>query len=61
MIWVYLFVGLYVAPEIYNGDVFDRSVDAYAFGLVVYEVPVFCTPIILLIFNDVLYPIFTIF
>ncbi|KAI5384714.1 Integrin-linked protein kinase 1 [Lathyrus oleraceus] len=28
---------LYVAPEIYNGDVFDRSVDAYAFGLVVYE------------------------
>ncbi|AET04420.1 integrin-linked kinase family protein [Medicago truncatula] len=28
---------LYVAPEIYRGDVFDRSVDAYSFGLIVYE------------------------
>ncbi|XP_061365712.1 integrin-linked protein kinase 1-like [Gastrolobium bilobum] len=28
---------LYVAPEIYKDEVFDRSVDAYSFGLVVYE------------------------
>ncbi|XP_004504203.1 integrin-linked protein kinase 1-like [Cicer arietinum] len=28
---------LYVAPEIYRGDAFDRSVDAYSFGLIVYE------------------------
>lgn len=28
---------LYVAPEIYKGDLFDRSVDAYSFGLIVYE------------------------
>jgi hypothetical protein len=41
MIWLYLSVGLYVAPEIYKGDLFDRSVDAYSFGLIVYEVPIF--------------------
>lgn len=29
-----------MAPEIYRGDVFDRSVDAYSFGLIVYEVPI---------------------
>ncbi|KAJ1405408.1 Serine-threonine/tyrosine-protein kinase, catalytic domain [Sesbania bispinosa] len=28
---------LYVAPEIYKDEVFDRSVDAYSFGLIVYE------------------------
>ncbi|KAK4254794.1 hypothetical protein QN277_007890 [Acacia crassicarpa] len=28
---------LYVAPEIYKDDTFDRSVDAYSFGLIVYE------------------------
>ncbi|KAK7318761.1 hypothetical protein RJT34_03468 [Clitoria ternatea] len=28
---------LYVAPEIYKDVVFDRSVDAYSFGLIVYE------------------------
>ncbi|KAK7399693.1 hypothetical protein VNO78_10882 [Psophocarpus tetragonolobus] len=27
----------YVAPEIYKDEVFDRSVDAYSFGLVIYE------------------------
>ncbi|PNY11544.1 serine/threonine-protein kinase CTR1-like protein, partial [Trifolium pratense] len=30
-------LSLYVAPEIYRGDLFDRSVDAYSFGLIVYE------------------------
>lgn len=34
--------GLYVAPEIYKDEVFDRSVDAYSFGLIIYEVPDFC-------------------
>ncbi|XP_057418585.1 integrin-linked protein kinase 1-like isoform X1 [Lotus japonicus] len=32
-----LLSSLYVAPEIYKDDVFDRSVDAYSFGLIVYE------------------------
>lgn len=30
-----------MAPEIYKDDVFDRSVDAYSFGLIVYEVTTF--------------------
>ncbi|XP_015870960.2 integrin-linked protein kinase 1 isoform X1 [Ziziphus jujuba] len=28
---------IYVAPEIYRGEIFDRSVDAYSFGLILYE------------------------
>ncbi|KAF5783112.1 putative dual-specificity kinase TKL-Pl-5 family [Helianthus annuus] len=28
---------LYVAPEIYNDELFDRRVDAYSFGLILYE------------------------
>ncbi|KAL2343176.1 hypothetical protein Fmac_004461 [Flemingia macrophylla] len=28
---------VYVAPEIYKDEVFDRSVDAYSFGLIIYE------------------------
>ncbi|KAJ4723802.1 Integrin-linked protein kinase family [Melia azedarach] len=28
---------LYVAPEVYLEEVFDRSVDAYSFGLILYE------------------------
>ncbi|XP_076881002.1 integrin-linked protein kinase 1-like [Bidens hawaiensis] len=28
---------LYIAPEIYNGEIFDRRVDAYSFGLILYE------------------------
>ncbi|KAM1046388.1 hypothetical protein ACFX13_026473 [Malus domestica] len=28
---------LYVAPEIYKDEIFDRSVDAYSFGLILYE------------------------
>ncbi|BBH08640.1 Integrin-linked protein kinase family [Prunus dulcis] len=28
---------LYVAPEIYKNEIFDRSVDAYSFGLILYE------------------------
>lgn len=31
---------LYVAPEIYKDEIFDRSVDAFSFGLIVYEVQV---------------------
>lgn len=41
MVWVIFFfcvVGLYVAPEIYRDEIFDRSVDAYSFGLILYEV-----------------------
>ncbi|CAH2042879.1 unnamed protein product [Thlaspi arvense] len=29
--------GLYVAPEIYKDEIFDRSVDVYSFGLILYE------------------------
>lgn len=39
---VVFIAGLYVAPEIYKDEVFDRSVDAYSFGLIIYEVPDFC-------------------
>uniref|UniRef100_A0A7N0U7K2 non-specific serine/threonine protein kinase n=1 Tax=Kalanchoe fedtschenkoi TaxID=63787 RepID=A0A7N0U7K2_KALFE len=28
---------LYIAPEIYKGEAFDRSVDAYSFGLILFE------------------------
>ncbi|KAM1344977.1 hypothetical protein FF1_034387 [Malus domestica] len=28
---------LYVAPEIYKDEIFTRSVDAYSFGLILYE------------------------
>ncbi|KDP35126.1 hypothetical protein JCGZ_10660 [Jatropha curcas] len=28
---------IYMAPEIYQGEIFDRSVDAYSFGIIVYE------------------------
>ncbi|XP_022927691.1 integrin-linked protein kinase 1-like isoform X1 [Cucurbita moschata] len=28
---------LYLAPEIYNDEVFDRSVDSFSFGLILYE------------------------
>lgn len=28
---------LYMAPEVYKDEIFDRSVDVYSFGLVVYE------------------------
>ncbi|THG14382.1 hypothetical protein TEA_027798 [Camellia sinensis var. sinensis] len=31
------FGGLYVAPEVYKNEIFDRSVDAYSFGLILYE------------------------
>lgn len=33
-----LIVDLYMAPEVYKDEIFDRSVDAYSFGLVLYEV-----------------------
>ncbi|KAL6527167.1 Integrin-linked protein kinase 1 [Orobanche gracilis] len=28
---------LYVAPEIYRDEVFDRSVDVHSFGVMLYE------------------------
>ncbi|XP_031481180.1 integrin-linked protein kinase 1-like isoform X2 [Nymphaea colorata] len=28
---------LYVAPEVYKGEIFDRSADAFSFGLILYE------------------------
>lgn len=31
-------VGLYMAPEVYKGEIFDRSVDAFSFGIILYEV-----------------------
>lgn len=33
-----MIVDLYMAPEVYKDDLFDRSVDAYSFGLILYEV-----------------------
>lgn len=30
--------GSYVAPEIYKDEIFDKSVDAFSFGLILYEV-----------------------
>jgi hypothetical protein len=32
------FADVYMAPEIYKDEIFDRSVDAYSFGVVLYEV-----------------------
>lgn len=31
-------VGVYVAPEIYKNEIFDRGVDSFSFGLILYEV-----------------------
>lgn len=31
-------VGLYIAPEFYKNEIFDRSVDAFSFSLILYEV-----------------------
>lgn len=28
---------LYVAPEVYNDEIFDKSIDAFSFGLILYE------------------------
>ncbi|KAJ6690840.1 SERINE/THREONINE-PROTEIN KINASE TNNI3K-RELATED [Salix koriyanagi] len=28
---------VYMAPEIYNDEIFDRSADAYSFGVILYE------------------------
>ncbi|KAK1287282.1 Serine/threonine-protein kinase HT1 [Acorus calamus] len=28
---------LYVAPEVYKNEIFDRSVDVFSFGLILYE------------------------
>lgn len=37
-LWYQSYAGLYVAPEVYNDEIFDRSVDAFSFGLILYEV-----------------------
>lgn len=29
---------LYMAPEVYKDDIFDRSVDVYSFGLILFEI-----------------------
>ena len=34
-------VDVYIAPEIYRDELFDRSVDSFSFGLILYEVPSF--------------------
>ena len=34
----FICLGVYIAPEIYRNDTFDRSVDTFAFGLILYEV-----------------------
>jgi serine/threonine protein kinase len=31
-------VDVYIAPEVYKNEPFDRSVDVFAFGLILYEV-----------------------
>ncbi|XP_061989639.1 integrin-linked protein kinase 1-like [Rosa rugosa] len=35
--WAHNHSSLYVAPETYREEIFDRSVDAYSFGLILYE------------------------
>ncbi|PHT98894.1 hypothetical protein BC332_32180 [Capsicum chinense] len=34
----------YIAPEIYNDEIFDRSVDVYSFGVLLYEMMEGCQP-----------------
>lgn len=31
-------LGLYMAPEVFKDEIIDRSVDAFSFGLIIYEV-----------------------
>lgn len=33
-----LCLDLYIAPEVYRDEIFDRSVDTFSFGLILYEV-----------------------
>lgn len=33
-----LYVDVYLAPEVYNNEAFDRSVDVYSFGVMLFEV-----------------------
>lgn len=35
------FIDIYMAPEIYQDEVCDRSVDTYSFGVILYEVNFF--------------------
>ena len=35
---MFMCVGVYIAPEMYRNEAFDRSVDTFAFGLILYEV-----------------------
>jgi serine/threonine protein kinase len=31
-------IGYYMAPELLRGEVFDKSVDVYSFGMILYQV-----------------------
>lgn len=42
---IQLFADYCVAPEIYKDEIFDRSVDSYSFGVVLYEVGTFWLPL----------------
>ena len=33
-----LFVDVYIAPEVYKNETFDKSVDVYSFGVMLFEV-----------------------
>lgn len=41
MILLLSIVDLYMAPEVYKDEIFDRSIDAYSYGLILYEVHLF--------------------
>lgn len=41
MVLLCWFVDIYGAPEIYKDEIFDRTVDAYSFGIILYEVHFF--------------------
>jgi len=38
--------GLYMAPEVYKNEIFDKKVDSFSFGLILFEVS--CLHVILL-------------
>jgi len=48
-----LFADYCMAPEVYKDEIFDRSVDSYSFGVVLYEV----VPYGFIRFGVILYPV----
>lgn len=39
--FLFVIIGVYTAPELYRDEIFDKSVDAFSFAVILYEVYIF--------------------